>query len=254
MEAQEKLFERIERFLAGNMSKEESALFEAEREQHVLLEKEVRLHIEARKAIRAGGRERLNQQFEQAYEAWKVEEAKPLPQRLWQHPVFWTSAAAVAAILFVFLISNISWVNQEQDLFVQYYESPSSDAARDLVETGAQNALQEAILLYQAGEYEKAIFQFDGLQADSNFTYTSMTLYYQGASYMELEQYDLALNKFQAVSHPLYLEQGRWYSVLAYLKLEKEAEAKELLQIIIQQKKHVKQQEAQEILLSLGKK
>jgi len=139
----------------------------------------------------------------------------------------------------------------EKDLFVQYYHSPGTNSARELVETAEKDEVEEAIQLYQAGDFEKTISRFYDLQADSNFAYRSMSLYYQGASYMELRQYELAISKFEAITHLLYREQARWYSVLAYLKLNNEAKTRELLELIIKQKRHFKQKEAIALLLGL---
>ncbi|MEM1136960.1 MAG: tetratricopeptide repeat protein, partial [Bacteroidota bacterium] len=127
-------------------------------------------------------------------------------------------AASLSAILFVFFLSNNK--TDTESLYNTYYQPYPNIISP--TERSANNKEQIlAYKLYDQGNYEKAIIAFDELIAETNKNATAK--FYQGISYIELENYDLALKSLYEATEGKdrrFIIPAKWYLVLCYLKTE----------------------------------
>lgn len=129
----------------------------------------------------------------------------------------WHLAAASFALILVagglyYILSNKPYSTEK--LVSKYYKPAGPILQVRSVEVNADDALKEAFSFYQQNDYTNALKYFNSL--DNQIT----AKFYSGVCYIELEQYNKAINSFEYVINDqdnLFVEQAEWYLGLIYL-------------------------------------
>jgi tetratricopeptide (TPR) repeat protein len=150
----------------------------------------------------------------------------------------WLAAASIAFLLISggeavqnYLLTRDSLENR---LYEAYYEPFDKTGQYDL----NTNALKLAQQKYTNGEYENALFSFQNLP--TSLSIAAERHFYIGLSFMELEQYEKAIENFEQVTKRPegigYLAQTQWYIGLCYLKTGDKEKAMDIFKIILSYK------------------
>ena len=150
----------------------------------------------------------------------------------------WVAAASI--ILMVSTLGmNYFTSNQnslEERLYNSYYE-PFQNNTKDFFNS---TYLIEAKKKYNNKEYDIAWVLINNLP--KSMTLETEKVFYTGLTLMELESYTEAINKFkllQANKELIIINSiGQWYQALCYLKLEKRADAIDILEKIVADKNY----------------
>ena len=130
----------------------------------------------------------------------------------------------------------------------QHVSFPSLPGVRGQVPYDSA-AWQAALMGYERGNFGESAQQLEPFVANDTFRYRSFAAFYQGLSFLQLEQSDEAVKRFALVERPgLYAEQVDWYVALAYLQAGDEAAARAALEGIVAQEGHYQREKAQEVL------
>lgn len=206
-------FERIEKFILGNMYDQEADAFQEELKQNPTLGekyKEVEALINAVEegALRSSLK-MLHEEME--FKAAATKQTNILPS--W----YWAAAAA-----FVLLIAAAVWVlfskePSHQRLFTQYYqEDPGLITA---MSAAGKYDFDRAMVEYKSGNYRDAILRWEKqlLEKPENDTLN----YFLGSAHLALKEADVAIKYFESVTKMLesrFSEDNFWYLALAYLR------------------------------------
>lgn len=145
---------------------------------------------------------------------------------------FYISAAALfliacSAVLIFFGESN------SIKLFKEYYK-PYPNIIPMVRGSESDFDLRAAMVLYNSGNYEQAIIEFDKIL--SSGVENESALFYEGVSFLSLGKGDKAQSVFQKViniDNGKLKDQAEWYLALSYLLEEKKENAESLLTKII---------------------
>ena len=162
---------------------------------------------------------------------------------------WWLAAASILILLtagFFFLTNEAS----SEQLFANYYE-PAKNIIHPIVRNGDDpSKLTEAFLAYQKNEFELA---GQLLTEEYESTNRSELIFYRAICQIETGQTDLAIKNL--ISHQEYKDvmsdKTGWYLALAYLKTDKKAEAKAVLEEIVNNTGSFKLKEAKSLLKKL---
>jgi tetratricopeptide (TPR) repeat protein len=156
-------------------------------------------------------------------------------------------AASIILLLGVFAyMYNIKTQSESDKLFASYYEKYDPDVFRRS-DTSAKDPFTQALHYYVENEYNTAAnLLTDQLKQDPGLV---LARYYLGLCYMELEEYQLALDQFGQISekNSVIQHHSAWYSALAYIKLDQSVEASLLLKNLAQSDGFY-QEQAQQLL------
>ncbi|GGB79001.1 tetratricopeptide repeat protein [Dyadobacter sediminis] len=155
----------------------------------------------------------------------------PVVKKSRRMPV-WGWAAGLAAMLLTGIFFWWERPSSGENLFTRYYEPYPSTVLASVTRGDTLASWQQlAVRSYENNDYQKAIPLLKKLasgQADS-----TGWLLILGISYLETDQYQLAESSLKKVVHDpdsLFYKQGQWYLALTYLKQNKTAPAKSVLQ------------------------
>lgn len=246
-------FELLERYRKGELSEQEEKSLKQRRTEDEAFNDEVRRHLSAQAAIRQAGREHLKQRFREVYHQ---EETAPTPKVVpfYKRQQVWLLAAAVITLLVAtwLTISGPS-TTEGGDVFATYYELPATPLDRGGNDAeGVSRQFDQALDRYDAKEYAEAISLFETLLQDSAFSMQSAARFYQGHALLQINKPQKALEAFEEIIHPLFIQQAQWFSALAYLKLGQTEEAKNILEKISGDEDHYQQEQAGELLEELA--
>ena len=137
----------------------------------------------------------------------------------------WHLAAASFALIVVvgglwYILSNKPYSTER--LVTKYYKPAKSILQYRSLELNSDDALKEAFNFYQQNDYVNALKYFNSL--DNQIT----AKFYSGICYIELEQFDDALESFEFVINDkdnLFVEQAEWYLGLIYLMNNQKSQA-----------------------------
>jgi tetratricopeptide (TPR) repeat protein len=147
--------------------------------------------------------------------------------------IWFSAAAALVLAVIIFLLINRTLGNKPPgDLYARYYkEFPMTREVDEL--SRADDDLQFALRVYEAGDYERAIALFEMLADSINLRQYS--LFYAAQAYLHLNLTDRAIETFLGLldEGPGELETAtRWYLALSYLRSGEEALSKEQLDLV----------------------
>ncbi len=263
---------RIERYLDGFLPPEERTAFEAELEKDEALALEVRLHRAARFAVRAQGaldrRERLQQRSRRLLRTrlwwWKIQDfiedtfvslsSEGVLQPRW-------GRLALVGLSVVLLIAGLWWLMQTtpttmetsiaakdpQALFQEYF-SPVEISATLGAE--AEDDYARARQWYAQGQCADALPLLEKALEKPNFEARPMALVLKSTCLLEAGRTEEAFTYLQQVPPTARIpyQHAEWYLALAYLKAGRHTIAKEQLQRIAQQSRHLYREKARAIL------
>lgn len=162
---------------------------------------------------------------------------------------------AIAASLTLVLVSYFVFQNQTDyaGLYADNYKVYSYGLS---MKRGNEENLIEGEKAYLAKDFQQAITYFlpmlkesDEKLKEAGFS-KSLVHMYLGNSYLNTDQYQLAVQSFQKVvdsNDDTFQKDATWYLALSYLKLEDKGNAKQYLNQVIQEKS-IYSKDAQKIL------
>lgn len=220
-------FERIERFLDGEISRKELAeqlsdVSSAALEEEIALIKSMRIAVES-----AGLREQLAASLPQT----ATKQAKVRSLRSWRRGL------AIAASVLVLILAYVFWPNPAAEgLYAQYeYIDPGVPV---LMSQSNQHAMYDALTYYSEADYATAISKLSDLQTQgiNNDTIS----YYLGASYLYQEQATAAIRSLAHLTTEdgSFRDRAEWLTVLAALQLEDMDQVRNLLPSILTDETH----------------
>jgi len=227
MERTQELFEKIESYLAGDLSDPEVAAFENDMEVNPALKLEVEKQRELHRVLSDPDTIKFRQKLKRIAAEVKEEEAiaaKRVPVAYWK---------IAASIIILFGVGTLLWntVNKEDsfsELYALYYTPyPAEGVTRG---TAANNSAA-IVKSYAKGDYEKVISELSGTALLSE---SEQFRLYLGTSYLNTGQEEKAIAQFQKISDTSrYYEYANWYRALTYLKQEDPKTASDILKIVI---------------------
>lgn len=222
----EKLFEKMEDYIHGNLSVAEREQFEAEMSTDEHLREEVELH---RKLVSSVETESLRQLLEQIHEENFESETKvvSLPRRRSYFPM--AIAASVALLILAgWWIFNLQ-TSSPESVYAAYF-TPAEGLPTTLGYS-TNTDFAEGMVSYKLEEYAEALEYWQPLvEADP----TNDTLnYYVGVAFLADEQSDSAIDYLTTVvsnEQSSFRTSAQWYLALSYLKTNQGEQAKPLLE------------------------
>lgn len=155
-----------------------------------------------------------------------------------------------ASLLLLFGISQFfnTGASDYDQLYSQYIDVGSIPS---LVTRGENDSalLQEAQLFFEDKDYEKALQSFIKHQKKSEVV-NPLSYIYAGISYIELNQFDKALEQFDLLkkTDTLQSKKSDWYTAMVYLKQGEKKKLKQILTSITTNVSNYKYQEAKALL------
>jgi len=135
--------------------------------------------------------------------------------------------ASIAASIIILFGSYIFLQRQQkiEDLFQSYYDVDEVYLNTRSGNSTTTDLLEQGLMLFEKDKYQESINYFDQLP-------TSVTaLYYSGVAHMEIEEYEVAIFKFDQVIVGylnVFHDQAQWYKGLCLMKQEKLSDAKDI--------------------------
>lgn len=233
----------IDQYLSGELSDVEKDAFEKQLDMDESLRQELEIAVKAKAALYAKA---IKSQKETFSSRWQ--EVKPEQKSQSRKLYYFLAAAAVIGLFLLFNFLKPAPQVSNQELFAQYYETPLASSIRA---EGSASSFKKANIAFQQKRYaEAAAFYLEALE-DIAFIQRDEAIFFAGISFLELKQTQKALDLFKQLTSEEYLEMKNWYSVLAYLQLDKPDEARTILSSISKNPQHYYYQKAEEILEKL---
>jgi tetratricopeptide (TPR) repeat protein len=216
-------------FLSGDLNKQERLAFESALLADNQLQEELRLQQEVLYALKQGDDDVLafRKQVEGiGQEFLKSKKTNGSVRRI--NPITWASAAAVAVV--IGLSITFGWFSSGQQgvdyLYASYYQ-PYGVEMTVRGESQRERAFEKAIRFYNHGNIGDAMAAFQALEIQN----PEVAGFYQGLCYMELGQFNTAIETFNEVKEEavFYADHINWYLALAYLKQDDVVAAKDVL-------------------------
>ncbi|WP_299260331.1 tetratricopeptide repeat protein [uncultured Aquimarina sp.] len=271
MEFEEEDYNQITNYNLGNLSEAENAEIEKRMQMDKVFREEVLLHQRLPYAISEKGwpdwgHENNEQEIEEIKALKRSDLISNIESKIKssgrqyfenqnKHRKGWRKYAVglVAALVIVFVslrIFNFNSVSGES-LYAEYV-----DWENNLLSTTEQSNFENRGLqgeqLFKKEEYKKAKIVFIDI-IEKGKRQDSHTLMYLGASYLELEEYNDALQVFDQLLQQKSLNSNRayWYKSMVYLKQGDISKAKEELLSLIKNKENFNYTKARELLKQL---
>lgn len=227
MERTQELFEKIESYLARDLSDSEVAAFENDMEFDPALKLEVEKQRELHRVLSDPDTINFRKKLQRI--AAEVKEEEALESKSTSSS-YWKIAASV---IILFGVGTLLWntINREEslsELYALYYTPyPVEGATRGT----AANKSAAIVKNYAQGDYDKVISELSGTIMLSE---SERLRLYLGTSYLNTAQEDKAIEQFQKISDTSrYYEYANWYRALSYLKKEDPKTAGDILKIVI---------------------
>jgi tetratricopeptide (TPR) repeat protein len=223
-------FERIEKYLDGELQGFELANFEAELKTNVELSDQLKLHIEVDNAIKNNDIALLKKQLMDIHSSLFIKK-KITKEFIHKLNNGWYLMAAsiilVALIGTIYLVLLKSSTYSNSDLYNKYYEPYEVVINVRSGNIESNNMFIQALQKYQSKDYTAALSIFEKIiETDST---NAACNFYGGISFMETSKYLKASKSFSSVirqNDNLFIEQAEWYLGLCYLKINKTSSAK----------------------------
>ena len=193
---------------------------------------------ELKNALRAEMRERLKSEL-------ASKEAKASIRRRLR-PLSWAATILLAALALWFFWPTAA--PNGANLFAEYFEplpnalSPTIRGQEDRV------PLDQALMLYDGGNYAEAITQFNTIPESELPTGGLM---YRGISYLGAQDWENAIADLELAEAGTYRLSAGWYRALALLGKGDLADAEQLLETISKEEGHPYREQAEDLLEQL---
>ncbi len=218
MKRSEELFEKIERYLEGRLSKDELNAFEREISTDEGLKKEIELHRNLHTGLQDQDTVKFRKKLNELSSKSKKKTGFRLPN--------WLKVAAVL----IFAAVGI-WVTRDtegsNELYDKYYmQYPAEDVLRG---EGTENEKTKILQTYTNGNFKEVISKLEAL---SSKTPGDLSLkMYLGNCYLNTNQTEEAIAVFESLlGNTKYGEDALWYLALAHLKAQNRDRCAALLQ------------------------
>lgn len=229
-------FDKIERYLDGELTGAELNAFETALKTDPVLDEEVKAHLLLEEALFAVEEDDVRTNIKQ----WRAEaktEEKTSPQRGRLRSLGVLRLAIAASIAVLIGLATFLWLPQQysnEAILASNYQVDetflSGDRGRDVSETPA-DPFAGAAQYYKDGEYGKAAEIYQA------FPDNNKALYALGHTHFKSEKYNLAINAFQklvAKNSIEYNERAEWYLLCSYLAADQTgSEFQQLLDKVI---------------------
>lgn len=231
----------IQAYVLNKLGKEEKEEFDQLYEGDQDFRKEVEFHQDMAAAFSEMERKRIKAKLR------KFEEELKSPKQKNYTP--WLVAASVLIIVGIGLMNLFNKEENSNQLYMAYFE-PYENVVQPITRgQSIENLKTTVFIAYEKQEYTQASEGFQQLYETTNESYY---LLYEANALMadnQLEKAISILEKHVALEDE-FVEKSRWYLALAYLKMEKIPQAKQLLQEI-EHKNSYKAKDARAILKEL---
>jgi tetratricopeptide (TPR) repeat protein len=242
--------EFVERYLDGEMGKDELIWFEKELDSNPQLQKELALRRKINVAILEKDVMELRNQLEEICSSPVLQETAvrkktaALRRRLLIAGSFIT--IVVVAGFFVLFLGNKSYSNEE--IYAMYYKPYEASMNFRSADVNINDELRTAMQYYENKDFRNALLLFEKILNDDP-SRIGLNLY-SGISHMEIQEYNDANRDFQKIiddRYSLYIEQAEWYLGFCYLMTGNTEKASEQFEHIAAQDGYYKD-EAIEVL------
>ena len=226
--AKEYSFEEIERYLEGDMDKDEKEIFEKSLSGDNTLAKRVRVQKETHDMVELYTRDTIKHRIKSIHD-----KAKKQPKTGFTQFSAISIAASITAVLLVAtaILYGLAINYDTQKLADNAFE-PYPNRFRTMGEK-EQGAFYQGLTAYDQQDYPEAITQFSKV-VTGNEKYLDAQ-FYLGVAFLGSKRYTDALPPLLLVveENSLYESSAKWYLSLVYLHLEKEEDAKRILREIV---------------------
>jgi tetratricopeptide (TPR) repeat protein len=214
---------RIEEFIDGNLSQEESIRLKNELNADPDLAFELILRSEINKAIR----DKNLMEFRDLILGQTNHQSSPSALFNLQRDVLKTWHLAAASFILILVVGGLWYILSNKPfsterLVSKYYKPAQSILQYRSLELNSDDALKEAFNFYQQNDYTNALKYFNSLENQIT------AKFYSGICYIELEQFEKAVESFEYVINDkdnLFVEQAEWYLGLIYLMNNQKSQA-----------------------------
>ncbi len=211
----EKSFSLLEDFLDGNLSSDELNQMLKDLESNKDLTREMMLRLEVNQVIKDKGFLELQNKLEMQLN--NTNNNSPLLNLGREFLKTWQLAAASFALVLVvgglwYILSNKPYSTEK--LVTKYYKPAHPFLQIRSAESNSENALAQAFSFYKDNDYSNALQYFKSIENQTT------AKFYCGVCYIELEQYDNAIEAFSYIINDndnLFVEHANWYLGLIYL-------------------------------------
>ena len=243
------VFDHIDRYLDGDLTPEELLVFNQELQSNADLQEQVKLEKDMRALLSDDDWVETNRvlihnsdEGKKLKRYYESDEAQSIQNTIREvieknrtggkRKFIWLSIAASIAVLLTstFLIFKDGSTSDLYAAYIDKEELPSM-----ITRSNGEGVLEKAQLLYEEGNYKKAIEGFENYQAQKD-SLNPLSYIYLGISYLEEAEYRRAKAQFMRLSesNTLQSEKADWYLLLTYLKQGNKKEAKQTLNKILQ--------------------
>ncbi|MCX2743230.1 tetratricopeptide repeat protein [Mangrovivirga sp. M17] len=202
--------ELIDRYLAGELNKEEESDFEKMMDDDPSIAKEVEFRKELKLALKKSERIQIKEMLSDS----EKPEGKSIN-------VNWPMYLAAASVAFIFITGLWFFVLNDKpdpdELYTAYY-APYENVVQPIERSESiKNLETEAFLAYEEGDYNRARALFTTLEKERNEPYLQL---YLGVTLMSTDDHPLAIDYFikYIQSDGKLKDRAMWYLSLAYLK------------------------------------
>ncbi|MDY8138477.1 hypothetical protein [Aquimarina sp. 2201CG5-10] len=229
MKRTQEIFEKIEGYLAKTLSQEERAAFEKELSINPELENEVEKHRILHQTL--SDQDTLDFKEKLIKISKEIKEEEQIKSTNKSFFSYWKIAASIIVLLGIgaILWSTIEPGDKMTDLYLSYYVAyPVEDATRG----GTKDDLDAIMTDYVKKNYDKVI---NALETSPLLSDKEQLRLYLGNSFLNNNQEEKAILQFQNIqADSRFYEDANWYLALTYLKLGEVKKIPPLLQEIIQ--------------------
>ena len=204
----------IERYLQGTLPPEEQARVEERLRRDEDFREEVQLTKVAIRGVEEHGLKDMFQTLHRKH----FEEPAP-PSRTGKHlPLSKYGILGVAASVIIIITAGIFfWKHSPKDAYAHYFD-PYQNVLTFRLDEHVQR-MTNAMHHYDQHEYAQAVVLFGKIaqEASAPAADRAAALFYQGVSYLAVNEFDQALASFQRSTDPKFSQQIAWYMALCYL-------------------------------------
>ena len=230
--------EFIERYLDGEMGKDEQIWFEKELDANPDLRKELDLRRNVAKAIQEKEVMELRSQLKEicsspGYRETTVRKNTVVLFRKLLVAASFITVVVIGSLLVLFLTDK-TYSNEE--IYAMYYRPYEGAMNFRSADVNINNDLRTAMQYYENKDFRNALVLFEKILKDDS-SRIGLNLY-SGISHMEVREYNDANSRFQKIidnQYSLYIEQAEWYLGFCYLMTDNTEKAKQQFEQIAAQ-------------------
>jgi hypothetical protein len=221
--------EFIERYLDGEMGKDEQLWFEKELDANPELQKELQLRRNINTAIHEKEVMELRSQLKEICSSPAYRETTVRKNTVVLYKKLLIAASFITIVIIgsflVLFLRNKSYSNEE--IYAMYYRPYEATMNFRSADASINSDLRTAMKYYENKDFRNALVLFEKI-LNNDSSRIGLNLY-SGISYMEVKEYNDANSNFQKIiddKYSLYIEQAEWYLGFCYLMTDNTDKAK----------------------------